>query len=177
MPQLLPSGQESWWERWPISLELPDSSQFSPSTVLCVLALQQNVPQGFSRAFMLPFNSSWWHSQSHTYLSTRGNQRSLYFQSASKYWPQNNKWVIAHASALEPKLCCLKARAGAGNALTLPPPWWGCSTSKFSSQNPKYWHWTGGTRVKNQTWTSLLHCCQSQRGQQMPEEQTSPILF
>lgn len=59
---------------------------------------------------------------SYTYLSARGNQRSLYFQLLSKYWPQNNKWVIAHASALELKLCCLKARVGAGNALTLPPP-------------------------------------------------------
>lgn len=26
----------------------------------------------------------------------------------------------------------------------LPPPGWECSTWKFSSPNPKYWHWTGG---------------------------------
>lgn len=37
----------------------------------------------------------------------------------------------------------------------------------------RYQHSTGGKRVENQIWTSLLHCCQTQRGQQMPEKQTS----
>lgn len=52
--------------------------------------LNSPLPQSCARwgcSKMFPstvFNSRWWHSQSYTYLSARGNQRSLHFQLISK---------------------------------------------------------------------------------------------